>query len=281
MPAIIDLNAEAAKLAAVLKQTPMNSEKRKGAIAKLGSYRDGILLLGTSVGTGAGHWETHPEDELIHVLDGTRTLDIVCDEGPPRSYELRAGTVAVVPRGAWHRFHRGDVAMVMSAVIPGEHIDGDVDDPRKSASDPAVDLALGQPNIIDLEAEVAKLATFRGMTPQTTSADRRGSAANLGRYRNGILFLSKWSGGKTHWETHPEDELVHILNGSVTLDIIEEDRPRSHVLGRGKMVIVPNSAWHRFHSADGLTAMSATVPGEHIELDVADPRPVERGHQGA
>src|SRR6516225_7199436 len=138
MPAIIDLNAEAAKLAAVLKQTPMNSEKRKGAIAKLGSYRDGILLLGTSVGTGAGHWETHPEDEL-----------------------------------------------------------------------------------------------------------------------------------------------VHILNGSVTLDIIEEDRPRSHVLGRGKMVVVPNSAWHRFHSADGLTAMSATVPGEHIELDVADPRPVERGHQGA
>jgi len=53
------------------------------------------------------------------------------------------------------------------------------------------------------------------------------------------------------------------------------------VLGRGKMVVVPNSAWHRFHSADGLTAMSATVPGEHIELDVDDPRPVERGHQGA
>jgi hypothetical protein len=98
MPAIIDLNAEATKLAAVLKQTPMKSG-RKSAMARLGSYRDGILLLGTSVGTGAGHWETHPEDELIHMLDGTRTLDIVCDEGPPRSYELRAGTVTVVPRG--------------------------------------------------------------------------------------------------------------------------------------------------------------------------------------
>jgi quercetin dioxygenase-like cupin family protein len=279
MPAIIDLNAEAVKLAAVLKQTPMTSEGRKSASTKLGPYRDGILFLGTSVGTGAGHWEIHPEDELVHVLDGTRTLDIVCDEGPPRSYELRAGTVAVVPRGAWHRFHRGDVAMVMSAVIPGEHVDGDFDDPRKGAADLAVDPALGRPNIIDLDAEVAKLATFRGMTPQTTSADRKGSAANLGPYRNGILFLSKWSGGKTHWETHPEDELVHILDGSVTLDIIEADRPRSHVLSRGKMVVVPNGAWHRFRSADGLTAMSATVPGSHIELDVDDPRQVERGQQ--
>jgi mannose-6-phosphate isomerase-like protein (cupin superfamily) len=162
--------------------------------------------------------------------------------------------------------------MVMSAVIPEQHIDGDVDDPRKSASDLTVDPALGRLNIIDLEAEVARLATFRGMTPQTTSADRKGSAANLGPYRNGILFLSKWSGGKTHWETHPEDELVHILSGSVTLEIIEEDQPRSEVLGQGKMVVVPHSVWHRFHSADGLTAMSATVPGEHIELDVDDPR---------
>jgi mannose-6-phosphate isomerase-like protein (cupin superfamily) len=119
------------------------------------------------------------------------------------------------------------------------------------------------------------------MTPQTTSADRKGSATNLGPYRDGILFLSKWSEGKTHWETHPEDELVHILNGTVTLDIIEEDRPRSHMLGRGKMVIVPGRAWHRFHSAEGLTAMSATIPGEHIELDVDDPRQVERGQQGA
>jgi quercetin dioxygenase-like cupin family protein len=272
MPAIIDLNAEAAKLAAVLMQTPMNAEKRKSAMARLGSYRDGLLLLGTSVGSGAGHWETHPEDELVHVLDGTRTLDIVCDDGPPRSYELRAGTVAVVPRGAWHRFRRGDVAMLMSAVIPGEHIDGEFDDPRKSASGPAMARAPGPPTIIDLEAVVAKLATFRGMTPQTTSADRKDSAANLGRYRNGILFLSKWSGGKTHWETHPEDELVHILDGSMTLDIIEDDRPRSHALSRGKMVIVPHGTWHRFHSANDVTAMSATVPGEHIELDVDDPR---------
>jgi quercetin dioxygenase-like cupin family protein len=281
MPTIIDLDAEAAKLATVLKQTPLNSEKRKSAMAKLGSYRGGLLLLGTSVGTGAGHWETHPEDELIHVLVGTRTLDIVCDEGPVRSYELRAGTVAVVPRGAWHRFHRGDVAMLMSAVIPGEHIDGDVDDPRKSASGLAIDQAVGRPTIIDLEAERAKLATFRGMTPQTTSADRKGSAASLGPYRDGILFVSKWSGGKTHWETHPVDELVCILDGSVTLDIVEEDRPRSCVLGRGKMVIVPERAWHRFHSAQGLTAMSLTVPGEHIELDVDDPRQVERGQQRA
>ena len=41
------------------------------------------------------------------------------------------------------------------------------------------------------------------------------------------------------------------------------------------MVIVPPGAWHRFHSADGATTMSAVIPGEHIDLDVDDPRQVE------
>ena len=46
--------------------------------------------------------------ELIHILDGTATLEIVCDDGPPRSFVLRAGTIAVNPQGAWHRFHSSE-----------------------------------------------------------------------------------------------------------------------------------------------------------------------------
>lgn len=59
------------------------------------------------------------------------------------------------------------------------------------------------------------------------------------------------------------------------LDIVEEDRPQSHALGPGMMVVVPQGAWHRFHSADDHSAMSATVPGEHIDLNVDDPREIE------
>jgi quercetin dioxygenase-like cupin family protein len=131
------------------------------------------------------------------------------------------------------------------------------------------------PTIIDVNAEAAKLRTFRGRTPQTTFAEREGTAALLAPYRDGMLLLNK-SAGKGHWETHPADELVYVLDGTLTLDIVEQDTVRSFELSAGMMVIVPPGAWHRVHSVDGVTTFSATIPGEHIDLDVADPRKVER-----
>src|SRR5260370_40150955 len=138
-PAIIDLNAEAEKLTTVREIAPQTtSAKRKGRVARLGTYRDGILILGTSTGTGPGHWETHPEDELVHILDGTATLEIVCDDGPPQAIALRAGAIAIVPQGAWHRFHAAKgVTMMTATPLPGEHIELDVDDPRTVERQPA------------------------------------------------------------------------------------------------------------------------------------------------
>ena len=37
--------------------------------------------------------------ELVHILDGTKTLEIVCDDGPPKSFETRAGMIVVIPQG--------------------------------------------------------------------------------------------------------------------------------------------------------------------------------------
>jgi mannose-6-phosphate isomerase-like protein (cupin superfamily) len=276
-PSIIDLNAEVAKLTMLRGQTPQTTPaKRKGSMARLGPYRDGILLLGTSAGTGPGHWETHPEDELIHILEGTRTLEIVCDDGPPRSFELRAGTIAVVPKGAWHRFHSVGVGTVLSAVLPGEHIDLDVDDPRTSTPGLDMDNTMRPPSIIDLNAELAKLIMCR-RTPQSTMADRKGSVAQLAAYRDGLLLAIKFS-GKDHWESHPGDELIHILDGTAILEIVCDDGPpKSFVLRAGTIAVIPQGAWHRFHSSEGATQMAATpFPGEHIELDVDDPRTVER-----
>jgi quercetin dioxygenase-like cupin family protein len=128
------------------------------------------------------------------------------------------------------------------------------------------------PTIIDVNAEAAKLTMFRGKTPKTTRAERKGSSADLGRHRDGLLLLGK-SAGKGHWETHPADELVWVLEGSTVLDIVEEDGPCSYTIDAGMLVIVPPGIWHRFHSADGATTMSVVVPGENIDDDVDDPRP--------
>ena len=78
IPSIIDLNAELAKLTMFRGRTPRTTRaERQGSATLLGSYRDGILFAGKNAGTS--HWEDHAEDELVHVLDGPKILDIVCD----------------------------------------------------------------------------------------------------------------------------------------------------------------------------------------------------------
>ena len=93
----------------------------------------------------------------------------------------------------------------MSATpFPGENIDLDVDDPRTVERQPARGVTLRHkppslnegemesrtPSIIDLNAELAKLTMLRGRTPQSTMADRKGSAARLAAYREGVLFAT-------------------------------------------------------------------------------------------
>jgi quercetin dioxygenase-like cupin family protein len=272
MPTIIDIKAETAKLTMFRGLTPRTRRaERKGSAAKLPPYRDGLLLLAKSAGTG--HWETHPEDEMVHVLDGAKTLEIVCDDGPPKSFEVRAGMIAIVPPGEWHRFHSAEGGTTMSTVLPGPHIELDVDDPRTGASDLKMPETMRPPAIIDLNAELAKLTMFR-RTPQATTADRKGSVARLASYRDGLLLAIKAS-GKDHWERHlTGDELIHVLDGSTTLEIVCDDGPaQSFALHAGTVAIIPQRAWHRFISPQGFTQLAVTpFPGETVELDVDDPR---------
>jgi quercetin dioxygenase-like cupin family protein len=274
-PTIVDLNAELAKLTMFRGLTPQTTRgERQGSAALLGPYRDGILFAGKSAGTG--HWEDHAEDELVHVLDGTKILDIVCDDGPPRSFVVRAGMIAIVPRGAWHRFRSAEGGTSWSATLPGDHIESDVDDPR--TAEPKKVIATGTPSIIDLNAELAKLTMFRGRTPQSTMADRKGSAVRLASYRDGGLSITKFA-GKGHWERHlPGDELIHVLDGAATLEIVCDDGPpQSLALSAGMIAVNPQGVWHRFQSSHGLTLMTLTPsPSEVVELDIDDPRTVAR-----
>src|SRR5258705_14025970 len=86
------------------------------------------------------------------------------------------------------------------------------------------------PSIIDLNAELAKLTMFRGRTPRSTMADRKGSSARLASYRDGILSITKFA-GKGHWESHLAGaELIHILDGTATLEMLGEDGLQSFAL---------------------------------------------------
>src|SRR5215469_11775521 len=129
--------------------------------------------------------------------------------------------------------------------------------------------------ILDLKSELDKLPLLRGRTPQMTEVERKasGAFATLAPFRDGNIFSAKFAGNGA-WERHPNgDELVQIVDGSTTLQIITEDGPQSHTLGAGMVVVVPQGAWHRFHSPEGVSLVTATPkPTEHLTADVDDPR---------
>jgi mannose-6-phosphate isomerase-like protein (cupin superfamily) len=273
MPSLINLDVELAKLT-MFQRTPQSTrEDTKGSVARLATYRDGLLLALKSAGTD--HWERHlAGDELIHVLDGSTTLEIVCDDGPPKSFTLRAGMIAVIPQGAWHRSHSEGNTHLGLTPFPGEHVERDVDDPRRDRNSEG-ETQTRAPEIVDLNAEVAKLTMFLGRTPQSTMTDRQRSAARLASYREGAITATKFA-GKGHWEKHIADELIHVLDGMATLDVPGEDGPQSLALRTGTITVIPQGTWHRFRSTDGVTLMTATpFPSETIEDDLDDPRMVE------
>ena len=132
--------------------------------------------------------------------------------------------------------------------------------------------------VIDLNAELAKLKMLLDRTPQTTSDQRAGTAAQLAPYRDGALFTSKFT-GLGAWERHPNgDELVHVIDGAATLDIaVEGETPQTIAVSAGTVAIVPQGAWHRFRSPGGVTLMTATPrPTDHIRTDTDDPWSVTR-----
>jgi mannose-6-phosphate isomerase-like protein (cupin superfamily) len=274
MPSVIDVDAELAKLTTFRRTPHSTREETKGSVARLASYRDGLLLALKSAGTD--HWERHlAGDELVHVLDGSMTLEIVCDDGPPKSFALGAGMIAVIPQGAWHRSHSEGNTHLGLTPFPGEHVERDVDDPRRERK-PETETESRAPDIVDLDAEVAKLRMFQGRTPRSTMADRRGSAARLASYRDGALTATKFA-GKGHWEKHIADELIHILGGMATLDVAGSEGPQSLALRAGMMTVIPQGMWHRFRSTDGVTLMTVTpFPSETIEDDLDDTRMAER-----
>ena len=126
--------------------------------------------------------------------------------------------------------------------------------------------------LIDLRAELAKLTMFRERTPTSTRAERQGSSARLASYRDATIFASK-SAGKGAWERHADgDELVHVLDGTATLQIVTEAGSRSFGVSAGTLAIVPKGVWHRFHYPDGVTLLTVT-PGQsdYVRADTDDP----------
>ena len=129
--------------------------------------------------------------------------------------------------------------------------------------------------VVDLASELDKLTMVEGRTPTSTEADRAGAFGRLAPYRDGAIFVAKFS-GISAWERHPRgDEIVQVLDGETELRLLTDAGRQSLTLKRGMMVIVPQHAWHQFVAPNGVSLMTATPqPTEHLRVDVDDPRTV-------
>ena len=138
--------------------------------------------------------------------------------------------------------------------------------------------------ILDLKATLAKMPMMQGRRPESTEAERKATGAfvTLTPYRDGNIYSAKFS-GRAAWERHPNgDELVQIVDGATSVDIIVDGKMETHQLTAGMTVVMPQGAWHRFRAPDGVSIITATPrPTEHLTVDVEDPRALTDGERAA
>jgi mannose-6-phosphate isomerase-like protein (cupin superfamily) len=138
--------------------------------------------------------------------------------------------------------------------------------------------------ILDLKATLAKMPMMQGRRPKSTEAERKATGAfvTLTPYRDGNIYSAKFS-GRAAWERHPNgDELVQIVDGATSVDIIVDGKMETHQLTAGMTVVMPQGAWHRFRAPDGVSIITATPrPTEHLTVDVEDPRALTDGERAA
>jgi mannose-6-phosphate isomerase-like protein (cupin superfamily) len=79
-------------------------------------------------------------------------------------------------------------------------------------------------------------------------------------------------GDQSDWELHPDtDELLMVLEGSVTVEILTAPDRHRLPLTAGQFTVVPKGHWHRHTDAHDVIEMFYT-PGSTLESSADDPR---------
>ena len=77
---------------------------------------------------------------------------------------------------------------------------------------------------------------------------------------------------QSDWELHPDtDELLMVLDGSVTVEILTATDRHAVPLTAGTFVVVPKGHWHRHTDVRDVVEMFFT-PGSTLETSADDPR---------
>jgi len=89
-------------------------------------------------------------------------------------------------------------------------------------------------------------------------------SALVAPYRDGGVFVSHYA-GNSEWERHQVgDEIVAVVEGATTMFLLIDGEEVAQAMGPGELVVVPEGAWHRFETPDGVKVVSVTPqPTDH------------------
>jgi len=87
-------------------------------------------------------------------------------------------------------------------------------------------------------------------------------------FNNGHFAVFRASGGGAGpWEMHPDtDELLFVLEGSVTVELFDAGGNELVPLHAGSLVVVPRRRWHRHVDAADLVELYHT-PGQSLSCE--------------
>ena len=226
MPNIIDLDAERAKLTMFRRATPHSTRaERKGSVARLARLSRRAASWRSSP-PGPSHWETpsHRVTSWFTFSTGSTTLEIVCDDGPPKSFALGAGMIAVIPQGAWHRFHSVRARRIWMSAVSRRAYRSRCR--RPSAVPRAAERRTGKRRTPEHHRPQRRAREAHDVPadPRVDDGGSKGQRCTIGLLPRRPPSAIKFS-GKDHWERHlTGDELIHVLDGSASLEIVRRRR---------------------------------------------------------
>ena len=188
------------------------------------------LLLSVFICEGALHWHRHVDiDELFWVHEGSVLL-----ESERGDAAMRAGEMAVVPKGTEHRSRSDDRAIVLllrCGLVPH----------RKNGKRRLyVTDEVGLPSV-NLKRRAESLAApYRFQTVAAVEESRVQLARGKGRWPIELPVA--------------HDRLVYVVHGGLTVRTVR-DRLR---LGPGEFTVIPRGAFHHLYTEDDTLLVRVT-----------------------
>ena len=121
--------------------------------------------------------------------------------------------------------------------------------------------------------ERAVLDAVMEREPDFVDPERMSAFWTVVEHGLGHVWVGRFT-GTSPWERHPADELIHVLEGSVTVTLHRPDGDDEvHVFRAGEVGVVPAKVWHKQSSEEGVVEWGLTPqPSEHC-LDEVPPGP--------